>query len=217
MTEANGTQQEDQQKIQGGQENQNQGGQVVENEDKSNNAEEDKVTLTKAELNSRLDRAAKSNQKKAIEEALNAYKEKQKEEENEAKRLKGMSAEEKANELNKKLEEENRALKMKMARNEMTAEARKQITEKGVEVDDHILDLLVTDEADTTNANIEAYSEAVNRAAENLFKKSRQGNSLGHNVGNGGTGSESEATRLAKRQKELNDAAKNRSSMFKRS
>ncbi|QHJ83583.1 MAG: hypothetical protein [Caudoviricetes sp.] len=216
MTEANGTQQEDQQNIQGGQDNQNQGEQGVEDE-KQNNTQDDKVTLTKAELKSRLDRAAKSNQKKAIEEALNAYKEKQKEEENEAKRLKGMSAEEKANELNKKLEEENRALKMKMARNEMTAEARKQITEKGVEVDDHILDLLVTDEADTTNANIEAYSEAVNRAAENLFKKSRQGNSLGHNVGNGGAGSESEATRLAKRQKELNDAAKNKSSMFKRS
>ncbi|CAK1228521.1 DUF4355 domain-containing protein [Fructobacillus tropaeoli] len=216
MTEANGTQQEDQQNIQGGQDNQNQGEQGVEDENQ-NNTQDDKVTLTKAELNSRLDRAAKSNQKKAIEEALNAYKEKQKEEENEAKRLKGMSAEEKANELNKKLEEENRALKMKMARNEMTAEARKQITEKGVEVDDHILDLLVTDEADTTNANIEAYSEAVNRAAENLFKKSRQGNSLGHNVGNGGAGSESEATRLAKRQKELNDAAKNKSSMFKRS
>lgn len=216
MTEANDAQQEDQQEIQGGQDNQNQGGQGV-NDENQNHTQDDEVTMTKSELKSRLERAAKSNQKQAIEDALNAYKEKQKEAENEAKRLKGLSAEEKANEMTKKLEAENRALKAKMARNEMTAEARKQITEKGIEVDDKILDLLVTDEADTTNANIEAYSEAVNRAADNLFKKSRQGNSLGHNVGNGGTGSESEAKRLAQRQKQLNAAAKAGSSMFKRS
>lgn len=178
--------------------------------------QDNKVTMTKDELNDRLARAGKSNTSKAVEEALNAYKEQQKHEKDEAKRLAGLSAEEKANETAKKLQEENELLKKQMARNEMTVEARKQISEKGIDVDDAILDILVTDEADTTVANIEAYAQAVTKAAESLFAKSRQGNSFGNSAGKSSVGSESEAVRLAERQKELNAHAAKGSGLFKR-
>lgn len=178
---------------------------------------QDKITLTKQELNDRLARASKSNATKAAEEAVAAYKEQLKNEEDEAKRLKGMSETDKAKDAAEKLKAENEELKQKMARNELSAEARKQIAEKGVEIDDDILDILVTSDAETTGANIEAYAASVTKSAEALFAKSRQGSSFGNGIGKSGAGSENEATMLARRQKELNAAANKNTGLFKRS
>lgn len=91
---------------------------------------------------------------------------KQEQKESEAARLAKMSAEEKTQERMKALEERIQAYEAKDARNEMMAQARALMQDKGLSVKDSILSNLIADDAETTKANCEAFADLMKKAVE---------------------------------------------------
>ena len=73
---------------------------------------------------------------------------------------------EKALEKQKELEAELAQLKGEKERNELTATARKMLKEKNIVLDDALLSFLVSDDAETTSTNVNAFAD--------LFQKSIQ-------------------------------------------
>lgn len=176
---------------------------------------DDNITLSKKAFNERLARAGKDNAKTAAEKAVQDYIESEKAKKSEADKMAKLSDKERAEAEKQQLQDEIDRLKKERTISEMTVQARKQISEQGVGVDDGLLTLLITDEADTTNENIELYVKTVKNEAEKLYNKSRQSASFGSNVGNGGSGNISRAEALAERQKQqLNQTKKQ--GLFKR-
>lgn len=82
---------------------------------------------------------------------------KQEQKESEAARLAKMSAEEKTQERMNALEAKLHEYEMKETRNDMMTQARNLLHDKGFSVNDGILASLISDNADTTKANVESF------------------------------------------------------------
>lgn len=82
---------------------------------------------------------------------------KQEQKESEAARLAKMSAEEKTQERMNALEAKLHEYEVKETRNEMMTQARNILHDKGYSVNDGILASLISDNADTTKANVESF------------------------------------------------------------
>lgn len=82
---------------------------------------------------------------------------KQEQKESEAARLAKMSAEEKTQERMNALEAKLHEYEAKETRNEMMTQARNLLHDKGFSVNDGIIASLISDDADTTKANVESF------------------------------------------------------------
>lgn len=130
--------------------------QEADNGDKGSENVKDSITLSKEELSDMI--------KKRV---ANAVKEKE-DAQKEAKRLASLSDDDRAKEEvarakkeTKALQEQIEALKSEQARYNLTKEATKQLSSKGIDASDEVLNMLVASDAETTKNNIEAYSKAI--------------------------------------------------------
>lgn len=130
--------------------------QEADNGDEGSEKVKDSITLSKDELSDMI--------KKRV---ANAVKEKE-DAQKEAKRLASLSDDDRAKEEvakakkeTKELQEQIEALKSEQARYNLTKEATKQLSSKGIDASDEVLNMLVANDAETTKNNIEAYSKAI--------------------------------------------------------
>lgn len=93
----------------------------------------------------------------------------------EAERLSKMTAEEKAAEKFKVLEEKLKAYETAAARAEMTKQARAMLQDKGIVVGDELLANLIAEDADNTKASVESFISLFNSAVENAVKNALKG------------------------------------------
>lgn len=107
-------------------------------------------TFTQAEVTEMI----QQNVNRAVAKAHKDAQEQFKAEQDEAKKLAKMNSEEKANYETQKLLEELQQLKDDKTRNELTAVARKMFSEADINVDDDVLSLAVTLDAEQTKANV---------------------------------------------------------------
>jgi tyrosyl-tRNA synthetase len=105
------------------------------------------------------------------------WKEKEAKKVSEAERLSKMTAEEKANERIKQLEERLAAADKEKAVAAMTKQARAILAEKSINVNDELLANLVSDDADATKANCENFISLFNNAVEKAVKEALKGES----------------------------------------
>ena len=141
------------------------------NSDKgSEKTKDDSITLSKAELSEMI--------KKRVSNAVKERDEAQKE----AKRLASLSDDDRAKEEIKQakaeaksLQDQVDALKLEQQRYNLTREATKQLSEKGIDASDTVLNMLVGSDADTTKSNIEAYSKAIADSTEKAKKELLKG------------------------------------------
>lgn len=106
-----------------------------------------------------------------------AWQKQQEKKVSEAERLSKMTAEEKANERIKQLEERLAAADREKAVAAMTRQARAILAEKSINVNDELLANLVSDDADATKANCENFISLFNNAVEKAVKEALKGES----------------------------------------
>lgn len=106
-----------------------------------------------------------------VSKKLAKWKEQQAKEVEEAKRLAQMDAAQKAEYERDKLKKELDELRREKTVREMTAEGRKQLLDKGVDVPDEVVSALVRDDAEGTKACIDAFAEAFTGAVEAEVKR----------------------------------------------
>lgn len=94
----------------------------------------------------------------------------------EAKKLEKMNAEEKAKYERDKLQKELDSYKKKDAIAAMSKEARKMLSEQNITIDDNLLSLMVTDDAEATKNAIGDFAKAFSEAVENAVKERLKGN-----------------------------------------
>lgn len=175
--------------------------------DGAQSGEGEKINLTQEQFNDRLKRASE----KAAADAIKKYQDEQKAKEDQAKLLAGKSEAEKLKIQNQQLQQTIDNLAKDKQRTEMVSTARTQLVEAGIKASDEILNVIVTDDAESTSANIKTYIAGVKDAADVMYKRSRQSKTLGgKNGGNGdGDGSVSYGERLAKEAKARNQVGNN--------
>lgn len=132
------------------------------NGDDDNGGEEEK-RYTQAEVN------------KMIAERLKREKAKSKAHEDEAAKLARMSESEKQKKALKDLQDRLDAFEAKEARGKMAATARRMLQDESIMVDDIIIDALVKDDAENTDAAVKAfiksYKAALKQEAKQTFRK----------------------------------------------
>lgn len=118
-------------------------------------------------------------------------KEKEKQEAvDEAKRLAKMNKDQIAEYEREQMEKELEQLRSEKQLNEMRSEARKMLSEAEVDSSDEVVNLVVTDTAEQTKSNVEAFSNAVKKAVNEAVKvNARQspltgGDSFNHSTKN---------------------------------
>ena len=111
-----------------------------------------------------------------VSKKLAKWREQQAREVEEAKRLAQMDAAQKAEYERDKLQKELDELRRDKQVREMTAEGRKQLREKGVDVPDEVVSALVRDDAETTKAVIDAFADAYTASVEAEVKRRLAGN-----------------------------------------
>ena len=99
-----------------------------------------------------------------------AWQKQQEKKVSEAERLSKMTAEEKANERIKQLEERLAAADKEKAVAAMTRQARAILSDKGIHVDDALLANLIAEDADATKASCENFISLFNAAVEKAVK-----------------------------------------------
>ncbi|HDE7029007.1 TPA: DUF4355 domain-containing protein [Staphylococcus aureus] len=135
----------------------------VENEvDEESKNEQDEKTYTEEEFNKRLN-----------DELSRRLKQKEKEKQDavdEAKRLAKMNKDQIAEYEREQMEKELEQLRSEKQLNEMRSEARKMLSEAEVDSSDEVVNLVVTDTAEQTKSNVEAFSNAVKKAVSEAVK-----------------------------------------------
>lgn len=112
-----------------------------------------------------------------INQKFAAWQKQQEKKVSEAERLSKMTAEEKANERIKQLEERLAAADKEKAVAAMSRQARAILAEKNINVNDELLANLVADDADATKANCENFISLFNAAVEKAVKDALKGES----------------------------------------
>lgn len=121
-----------------------------------------------------------------IERKFAEWQKKQEKKTTEAERLGRMTAEEKANERIKAMEDKLREYETNAARTEMTKQARAILQDKGINVGDALLSNLIADDADATKASVEAFVSLFQSAVEKAVKDAVKGETP--KTGSGNTG-----------------------------
>lgn len=157
--------QDDQQKIDKGKINaDNVDVKNVGNENSDDSKENVEKTFTKEDV------------ERIVSERLKREKEKAEADKAEAKRLAKMDADQKKqyeiDKANKRAEE----AEAKLARLEMRGQARSMLSEANINASDDDLDLIVTDNAETTKANVDKLKAIIQRERENVRKELLAGN-----------------------------------------
>lgn len=110
-----------------------------------------------------------------IERKFAEWQKKQEKKVSEAERLSKMTAEEKANERIKAMEDKLREYEQGAARAEMTKQARAILSDKGIHVDDALLANLISENAEATKASCESFVNLFNAAVEKAVKDKVKG------------------------------------------
>ena len=112
---------------------------------------------------------------KIIHRKFAEWEKKKQKEEDEAKKLSKMNAQEKADYQKKQLEEEIEQLKNEKALSQMKDEARKMLSEKGINISDELLTFMVSKDAKETKGAVESFADLFNAAVNEAVKgKARQ-------------------------------------------
>ncbi|EOD3640956.1 DUF4355 domain-containing protein [Staphylococcus aureus] len=139
------------------------------NPDNKENDEGTEITFTpeqQKKVDEILERRVAHEKKKADEYA----KEKAEEAAKEAAKLAKMNKDQKDEYERKQLEKELEQLRSEKQLNEMRSEARKMLSEAEVDSSDEVVNLVVTDTAEQTKLNVEAFSNAVKKAVNEAVK-----------------------------------------------
>ena len=110
-----------------------------------------------------------------INQKFAEWQKKQEKRTSEAERLGRMTAEEKANERLKSLEDKLHEYETRDARAQMANQARAMLQDKGVHVSDELLSNLISEDADTTKASVESFLTLFNTAVEKAVKDAVKG------------------------------------------
>lgn len=110
-----------------------------------------------------------------LEKKFAEWQKKKEKQVSEAERLSKMTAEEKANERIKAMEDKLREYEQGAARAEMTKQARAILSDKGIHVDDALLANLISEDADSTKASCESFINLFNVAVEKAVKEKVKG------------------------------------------
>ncbi|HCY0484911.1 TPA: DUF4355 domain-containing protein [Staphylococcus aureus] len=157
--------------------------------DKKENDEGTEITFTpeqQKKVDEILERRVAHEKKKADEYA----KEKAAEAAKEAAKLAKMNKDQKDEYEREQMEKELEQLRSEKQLNEMRSEARKMLSEAEVDSSDEVVNLVVTDTAEQTKLNVEAFSNAVKKAVNEAVKvNARQspltgGDSFNHSTKN---------------------------------
>lgn len=109
-----------------------------------------------------------------ISQKFAEWSKKQEKKTSEAERLAAMTAEEKAAERMKALEDKIKGYEVAAAKAEMTKQARQMLQDKNLHVSDELLSNLIADDAETTKASVESFitcfSSAVEKAVKDALK-----------------------------------------------
>lgn len=155
------------------------------NPDKEENDEGTEITFTpeqQKKVDEILERRVAHEKKKADEYA--------KEKAAEAAKLAKMNKDQKDEYEREQMEKELEQLRSEKQLNEMRSEARKMLSEAEVDSSDEVVNLVVTDTAEQTKLNVEAFSNAVKKAVNEAVKvNARQspltgGDSFNHSTKN---------------------------------
>lgn len=137
---------------------------VVENNgEEVDGVDDNKIVLTPEQLAERIDRAAR----KAVREA--------EKKQSEAERLAGMTKAQREAEERDALQKRIEELESAQVRSEMTGQARAKLSEAGIQTSDEMISVLVTNDAESTMANIDLFTAEVQKAAEKSWQKARIG------------------------------------------
>ncbi|HDA6933385.1 DUF4355 domain-containing protein [Staphylococcus aureus] len=143
-------------------ESENENEEVENDVDEESESEQDEKTYTEEEFNKRLN-----------DELSRRLKQKEKEKQDavdEAKRLAKMNKDQIAEYEREQMEKELEQLRSEKQLNEMRSEARKMLSEAEVDSSDEVVNLVVTDTAEQTKSNVEAFSNAVKKAVSEAVK-----------------------------------------------
>jgi hypothetical protein len=110
-----------------------------------------------------------------INQKFAAWQKQQEKKVSEAERLSKMTAEEKAAERVKALEDKLKGYEVAAARADMTKQARAMLQDKNIVVGDELLANLISDDADTTKASVESFISMFNSAVEKAVKEALKG------------------------------------------
>ncbi|HBC4221751.1 TPA: DUF4355 domain-containing protein [Staphylococcus argenteus] len=139
------------------------------NPDNKENDEGTEITFTpeqQKKVDEILERRVAHEKKKADEYA----KEKAAEAAKEAAKLAKMNKDQKDEYEREQMEKELEQLRSEKQLNEMRSEARKMLSEAEVDSSDEVVNLVVTDTAEQTKSNVEAFSNAVKKAVNEAVK-----------------------------------------------
>lgn len=144
---------------------------------------------------------------KLIERKFAEWQKKKDKETSEAERLGRMTAEEKANERIKAMEDKLREYETSAARAEMTKQARAILHDKGINVDDALLSNLIADDAEATKASVDAFVSLFQKTVEKAVKDAVKGETPKTGTGNTGITREQimAVTNRAERQRLINE------------
>lgn len=112
---------------------------------------------------------------KILASRLAREKKKTKEAIEEAEKLAKMTADQKREYELEKLKEENQKLKAAQNRYELGKEASKILATSGIVATDEILDFVVKDDAEQTNAAVKAFTDLVDKVSDELMKEKLKG------------------------------------------
>ena len=149
-----------------------------------------------AEFDRRVDKAVQT----AVKNAEEKWKVLMDDSLSEAEKLAKMTKEEKAAYKTKKLEEELASLKREKEVAGLASEARKTLSDDGINIPDELLANLIGEDATKTKANVEAFTKLFNEAVNEIVKKKAQQDSPleGGGQGSGGGGKTNLAEMAAK-------------------
>lgn len=112
---------------------------------------------------------------KLIKRKFAEWEKKKQKEEDEAKKLAKMNAQEKADYKNRQLEERIAELEREKTLSSMKDEARKMLSEKNINISDELLAFMVTSDAEKTKTAVDSFAELFNAAVNEAIKsKARQ-------------------------------------------
>lgn len=147
-----------------------------------------------------------------IDEKFAKWQAKQDKKQEEAERLAGLSDAEKSEELRKQADARANELQAKLDRVLMRQTTTKMLSDASMPVSDEIVDLITTNEAESTKKNVDtlvAYGKQVEESVKKEYLRGNPQTSPGHPI-NGGA--ENLGERLAK---EANEVAKRKNPYFK--
>lgn len=169
-----------------GAENQNtQTTQTAENNAENKENKEGKESVKQTELKAEDKKYTDADLDRIINKKFAELQKKKEKEVAEAKKLAEMNAQEKAEYERDQLQKELDALKKKDTLSEMTKTARNILSEENINLNDNLLSMLVTTDAEQTKTAINNFSKLFKEAVESAVKERLRGNTPRRGTGSG--------------------------------